>query len=906
MAVKPRISKHLDQIGTPGGGGGGDVVGPASAVDERIATFDGVTGKLIKDGGVLISELMRALDTTPVKTANYSANDNEYIPCNVGSGEFTVTLPDTPADGTRMIVENVTVATTTNVLTISTSGSDVFAVAGGPSSVHIGLPLEALVLQYDASIAVWLVIHNAPPSNFAVNFPGVDAQTPLTSADISINTTSMILTITPPLGYFNITVDGGGKSTRFRKDGNVDFDAFTNTSGEWFFYFDSTGTPVTTQTPWTIADFPFTAPIYRIYWNATLSGAARLVDEYVEYHQNTIAAQVHGWMHLQGAIHGDGFTMVNNAVTSGAPNADGSETVIGLTTGTNIDDNLAYTVTNDSTPTADWEQDLGDTNAGTLDSTNSALFETFVQDAGGLVSYLPATRFPFPWDSGTDEPEYITSSGVRTKLTTTYYNVIFVYANQNPRVGEALRIVTAPAEYSDIDDARAIGWTDIQNTYSILANDGEIRPLYRLIFQIRSSASPYPQAAKYSALRETQDIRKAAVTSTAAATGSLPATSVVVTPAGDISSTNAQSALEELDTEKQSLVGDYDATKVFALSGDISPAQITGDQNNYNPTDLDVSSTLRLSTDASRNITGLAGGADGRVIIIHNIGSNDLVLNSENASSTAANRFLFDADVTLTADQSVILRYDATSSRWRLISKIAAAGGSSALPYIKIEDQKAQNTDGGTATAGSWRTRDLNTKIADTGDNASITKITFNSGSDEPSAGDEIEGVTSGATGDVFDIVIDSGTWGGGDADGEIWLNNVSGTFQSEVLKNNTTVDADIADCDDAQTQNQIRLVSGEWKVFATTPSYRTNGNQSRLQDVTNTATLILGTVDMAVAVSAGEMTTNFLSGVFTLGVNSTLELQHYPQSTLANKGWGRAVNITTEVYSMVELWKRA
>lgn len=37
----------------PGGGGGGtgDVVGPAGAVDLHLAVFDGVTGKLIKDGG---------------------------------------------------------------------------------------------------------------------------------------------------------------------------------------------------------------------------------------------------------------------------------------------------------------------------------------------------------------------------------------------------------------------------------------------------------------------------------------------------------------------------------------------------------------------------------------------------------------------------------------------------------------------------------------------------------------------------------------------------------------------------------------------------------------------------------------------------------------------------------------
>lgn len=100
----------------------------------------------------------------------------------------------------------------------------------------------------------------------------------------------------------------------------------------------------------------------------------------------------------------------------------------------------------------------------------------------------------------------------------------------------------------------------------------------------------------------------------------------------------------------------------FALSGDISPAQITADQNDYNPTGLSTASVLRLNTDASRAITGLQGGADGRIIVIHNVGSNAIVLKDESASSTAANRFALSADVTLAADQSAALQYDATSS----------------------------------------------------------------------------------------------------------------------------------------------------------------------------------------------------------------------------------------------------
>ena len=106
----------------------------------------------------------------------------------------------------------------------------------------------------------------------------------------------------------------------------------------------------------------------------------------------------------------------------------------------------------------------------------------------------------------------------------------------------------------------------------------------------------------------------------------------------------------------------------FSLTGDISPPQITADQNDYTPANLATSSTLRLTTDATRNITGLAGGADGRILLLHNVGSFNVVLVDSSASSSAANRFAISADITIAPDQSVLLQYDSTSSRWRAVS----------------------------------------------------------------------------------------------------------------------------------------------------------------------------------------------------------------------------------------------
>jgi hypothetical protein len=106
----------------------------------------------------------------------------------------------------------------------------------------------------------------------------------------------------------------------------------------------------------------------------------------------------------------------------------------------------------------------------------------------------------------------------------------------------------------------------------------------------------------------------------------------------------------------------------LALTGIISPPQITANQNDYNPTGVASACVLHLSSDASRNVTGLAGGAEGRVVGLVNIGSQPIVLSDESASSSAANRFTLGTSLTVAAKQAAMLRYDGTAARWRLLA----------------------------------------------------------------------------------------------------------------------------------------------------------------------------------------------------------------------------------------------
>lgn len=105
------------------------------------------------------------------------------------------------------------------------------------------------------------------------------------------------------------------------------------------------------------------------------------------------------------------------------------------------------------------------------------------------------------------------------------------------------------------------------------------------------------------------------------------------------------------------------------LTGEITPAQITGNTDNYAPTGLAGATVIRFSTDATRNITGLTGGAAGRVVVLLNVGTQTATL-IHDATSTAANRFLLanNANKNVVVGGSFVFWYDTTSSRWRHIA----------------------------------------------------------------------------------------------------------------------------------------------------------------------------------------------------------------------------------------------
>jgi hypothetical protein len=107
------------------------------------------------------------------------------------------------------------------------------------------------------------------------------------------------------------------------------------------------------------------------------------------------------------------------------------------------------------------------------------------------------------------------------------------------------------------------------------------------------------------------------------------------------------------------------ASAAFSFTGIVTPAQITADQNDYNPTGLATANVLRISSDAARSITGIAAQGTGRFLFLFNVGAFAITLTDEDAASAAANRFAVPSAPIISADGSRAIWYDITSSRWR-------------------------------------------------------------------------------------------------------------------------------------------------------------------------------------------------------------------------------------------------
>lgn len=121
------------------------------------------------------------------------------------------------------------------------------------------------------------------------------------------------------------------------------------------------------------------------------------------------------------------------------------------------------------------------------------------------------------------------------------------------------------------------------------------------------------------------------------------------------------------------LTGAIENQGAEVYSGDITPAVLAANADNYNAPGLATASRVRLSASTAVAVTGIAAGADGRRLVLHNISAFAITL-KDDVTSTAANRFALNGDIVLSQDQSIQIEYDGTTQRWRAIGGIGGGG----------------------------------------------------------------------------------------------------------------------------------------------------------------------------------------------------------------------------------------
>ena len=369
----------------------------------------------------------------------------------------------------------------------------------------------------------------------------------------------------------------------------------------------------------------------------------------------------HLWKHRTfGTVYNLGLNLITNVSpsTSGLPtappNVDGRNTVVSVTSGSTLDENLQVNIAN-NTSGARFSQDLGNVSAGSLTLSNSALFKMSYTDAGSVLKMLTATRFPFSFNASTNIPEYITTTGVRTSVTNKSWIVNYIYSFGDPRPGEVVKVRSSNVEYASFVNAQAAKWDDLRALFPTL-QDQEIRTLYKMIHYVEhTGGGAYSALVKYAALVQTVDIRGQSAVQIAASSGTVLASNVSTAPTATLLATNAQAALAELDTKKLAVSGG-------TVSGILA---ISGAAGTVRPLDFSTAGSVRWEVAASATAeTGSNAGSNFAIKAYNDSGS--LIDQPVSIGRVAGSNIAFARNVVLqaasTSLQSIVIPHGAAPS----------------------------------------------------------------------------------------------------------------------------------------------------------------------------------------------------------------------------------------------------
>lgn len=368
----------------------------------------------------------------------------------------------------------------------------------------------------------------------------------------------------------------------------------------YFFYFTNlTGVLTVSTTPWTLKEHVLLATVN---WNGSVGAVVR------ETHNHTRDIDWHYNAHNTiGARYQSGLALVYPSTVV--------DNQINISSGTIWDEDIRTDIGNE-TEARLWYKTA---TSYTFDSTPTAL--------------------PYKWNSGTSRVQYLdTDTNTLTDLATNQYTVVWVYATPDIDVPIWILVGEHATPYGTAAAARAA----TPPSLSTSPVTPESKLIYRWIFQGNGE------------FIESSDYRQAS-SLPAGGTASTSAASVTFTPSGNISSSNVQGAVEELDTEKADKSGklsQFAATTSAELAGVISDETGSGSLV-FAASPTLITPNIGVATGTSFNtITGLATASplvDGTAAV----GVSTKAAKEDHVHPTDTSRAADNAVVKLTGDQTV-------------------------------------------------------------------------------------------------------------------------------------------------------------------------------------------------------------------------------------------------------------
>jgi hypothetical protein len=137
--------------------------------------------------------------------------------------------------------------------------------------------------------------------------------------------------------------------------------------------------------------------------------------------------------------------------------------------------------------------------------------------------------------------------------------------------------------------------------------------------------------------------------------------------------------------------------------------------------------------------------------------------------------------------------------------------------------------------------------------------------------------------------------------------NTSGGTFTSGAWQ---TRDLNVELADDgghcSLSANQFTLSPGTYVIQASAPAFYIHRHQLALYNVSAGTYPIVGSSEYNPQFGSVQVQTrSMLAGQFTIAATSIFELRHRCETTQAAQGFGVEANLGTEVYAIVQLWKR-